>query len=298
MSPSARRQERRQSSSYSLGVIIANQFLGKYNSFYMQLHQLIAAEAIARESFAMMEGISHEMELSLAAPKIVRENRADGIIIVGKLSDAYLDMLREEVTVPMIYLDFTDRKFDSDAVISDSYYGAYVLTNYLFEMGHSRIAYVGSVLATGSITDRYLGYLKSMMEHHMQVLPEWVIDDRDINTGKIDGVSYCEIPDPLPDAFICNCDLTASVMVKKLEDRGLRIPRDVSIVGYDSFLYPGLCDVALTTYEVDMEEMARRTVKNLLCKIRREPYRKGTIIIEGKLLIRDSVLDRRNRTAK
>lgn len=68
-------------------------------------------------------------------------------------------------------------------MISDSYYGAYRLTNYLFEMVHTRIGYVGTVLATGSITDRYMGYLRAMMEHGSEVKPEWIIEDREREHG-------------------------------------------------------------------------------------------------------------------
>ncbi len=96
-------------------------------------------------------------------------------------------------------MDFCDEKADTDAVISDSYYGAYRMTNYLFDMGHREIAYVGTLLATGSITDRYLGYTKSMMEHGVAVR-DWTIADRDIHTGKIDMVAAAK--DEMPTAFV------------------------------------------------------------------------------------------------
>lgn len=93
----------------------------------------------------------------------------------------------------------------------------------------------------------------------------------------------------MPTAFFCNCDLVGSVLVKKLENAGYRIPENISVVGYDNYLYPGLCDVELTTYEVDIKEMARRAVNNLLKKIKGEKYRTGIYIVEGHLVEKDSV---------
>lgn len=285
--PSAQRKEKG-NESYNIGVLIAEHYLDK-DSFYWQMYQQIVTRASAKECFTLMEVVNARMEQAPELPRLVQEQKVDGIIIIGRLEDGYLDFLNKKSGVPLIYLDFCDEKQDTDAVISDSYYGAYRLTNYLFEMGHRKIAYVGTLLATGSITDRYLGYTKSLMEHGARVRPEWVIDDRDRQTGEIDAESLIRLPDEMPTAFVCNCDLTASYLIRKLQEAGYRVPTDISVVGYDNFLYPGLCDVAVTTYEVDMKEMARRAIRILIKKIAGENYRPGISIVEGHMVIKDSV---------
>ena len=275
--------------SYTLGVLVGERYIDKYDSFYLQMYKQITGRAIARECFAVMEPVSMETEKNNILPKLVADNRADGIIVMGRLSWEYLDFLNENCSLPMIYLDFCDNKKEADAVISDSYYGAYRLTNYLFEMGHTRIGYVGTVLATGSITDRYMGYLRAMMEHGSEVRQEWIIEDREREHGSIDPENYIRLPGELPTAYVCNCDIAASFLIKALEVRGLRVPQDVSVVGYDNFIYPGICDVEITTYEVDIKEMARRAVHTLIKKIAGEEYRHRVYIVEGQLVIKDSV---------
>ena len=237
--PSARRREHAVK-SYNIGVLIAERWLDKYDSFYLQMYQQVATRAVAKECFTLMEVVSAQMEAACEMPKLVQEQKADGLIIIGRLTG------------------------DTDAVISDSYYGAYRMTNYLFDMGHREIAYVGTLLATGSITDRYLGYTKSLMEHGVAVREDWTIPDRDIQTGEIDTDRLMQLPQEMPTAFVCNCDLTASYLIRKLHEQGYRVPEDISVVGYDNYLFPGLCDVAITTYEVDMKEMARQTVHTLI----------------------------------
>ena len=180
--------------SYTLGVLVGERYIDKYDSFYLQMYKQITGRAIARECFAVMEPVSMETEKNNILPKLVADNRADGIIVMGRLSWEYLDFLNENCSLPMIYLDFCDNKKEADAVISDSYYGAYRLTNYLFEMGHTRIGYVGTVLATGSITDRYMGYLRAMMEHGSEVRQEWIIEDREREHGSIDPENYIRLP--------------------------------------------------------------------------------------------------------
>ena len=275
--------------SYTLGVLVGERYIDKYDSFYLQMYKQITGRAIARECIAVMEPVSMETEKNNILPKLVADNRADGIIVMGRLSWEYLDFLNENCSLPMIYLDFCDNKKEADAVISDSYYGAYRLTNYLFEMGHTRIGYVGTVLATGSITDRYMGYLRAMMEHGSEVRQEWIIEDREREHGSIDPENYIRLPGELPTAFVCNCDIAANFLIKALEVRGLKVPQDVSVVGYDNFIYPGICDVEITTYEVDIKEMARRAVHTLIKKIAGEEYRHRVYIVEGQLVIKDSV---------
>lgn len=101
-----------------------------------------------------------------------------------------------------------------------------------------------------------------------------------------------------PTAYVCNSDLTASKVIKKLEEQGHRVPEDFSVVGFDNYLYPGLCDVDITTYEVDMKEMARKTIHVLLKKMNGERYRQGISIVEGHLVMKNSVKPNGDKTAE
>lgn len=286
--PSASRKIKVQK-SYNIGVLIGERFLDKYDSFYWQMYQMVTTKAVSKECFTMLEVVNSRDEEGLLMPKLIQEEKVDGIIVIGRLSEEYLNFLDKEAGVPQVYLDFYDEKKECDAVISDSFYGMYRLVNYLFAMGHTRIAYVGTLLATGSITDRYFGYAKSLMEHGQEIRKDWVLDDRRKEDGYIDAEHLMELPEDMPTAFACNCDLTASELIKKLRAAGYRVPEDISVVGYDNYLYPGLCDVDITTYEVDMKEMARRAIHSIVRKIGGDNYRKGVFVVEGHPVYKDSV---------
>ncbi len=289
--PASRKERSR--ISYNIGVIIASRFLDANISFYGKMMQLVATEASARSCFTMPNVITDEMELKNIKPDILSDTNIDGIIMIGHLAEEYVEFVSKSSDVPLIYLDFSGKVSGKDCVISDSFYGAYQLTNYLCEHGHKEIAYVGTLLSTSSITDRYLGYMKSMMEHQYEIKPEWVIDDRSMENGLIDPVNLMQLPDKMPTAFFCNCDLTAEHLYRKITAMGLRCPEDVSIVGYDNFAYSTINESRFTTYEVDMKEMARKAVSNLIHKMSRDYYRKGVVIIAGKLVERGSVKDLR-----
>ena len=274
--------------SYSIGVVIQEGYLGE-TSFYWQMYQQISQRALERGSFSMLEVIDDAMEERLILPKLATGKKTDGIVVIGPLGDKYLGKLINETDIPMIFMDFADKKQREDCVISDSFYGAYYMTNYLMDMGHSRIAYVGTVGTTGSITDRYLGYMRSLIEHGITPRKEWLIDDRDTASGEIGENNKLKLPREMPTAFFCNCDLTAGILINKLKKEGYRVPEDISVAGFDDFIYSGLCDTEITTYAVDIHEMAARTINTLIKKISGEHYDKGTQVVTGRIVVKDSV---------
>lgn len=275
--------------SYTIGIIVPGKNFGKYESFYWQLYQEVATKAVQKECFTMLEVISVEDENNCEIPKLIKEKKVNGVILIGRPNNGYIQRLRAEVDIPLVCLDFFDKSNNCDAVISDGFYGTYLLTNHLFDMGHEDIIYVGTLLFTNSITDRYLGYYKSMIEHGKQITERCIIDDRDWETGDVGNYKF-KFPETMPSAFVCNCDLTANTLIKSLRAIGYRVPEDISIVGFDNYLYPGSCDIGITTYDVNVKDMARSSIHVLLKKINNESYKTGIRIVEGHIVYRDSVI--------
>lgn len=287
---SARYRERSGSNrSYTFGVIVSDRFLAKYESFYWNLYQEVATAAVQKGCFTMLEVLKADDEERLVMPRLLGERKAEGLIIIGRLQETYMERLMEQVDIPFILLDFTDRNGIYDAVISNSYMGMYRMTNYLFDMGHRKIGFVGNVFFTGSITDRFFGYLKSLAEHGVELKREWVLQDRNQQTGRSDVGFAWKLPQKMPSAFVCNNDVAAAALVEHLQQQGYRVPQDISVVGYDNYQPPGLCDVRITTYEVDMSGMAEQTVQNLISKLSGESYKQGVTIVDGRIIYKESV---------
>lgn len=283
--PVSARQEAKR--SYNIGVIMGEQYVEKYATFYWEFYQKIITCASQENCYVILEVLDGIREKELEEPKLVQGNKIDGLLILGSIRTEYLRMLKKKCRVPVVYMDFYDKQLQGDCVISNSFYGAYALTNYLFQMGHVKIGFVGTVLSTESIMDRYLGYHKSLMEHGVQEREDWILRDREENSV------YCfdsiPLPEELPTAFVCNSDLTASRMVRSLREAGYRVPEDVSLVGYDDWLYPGLCDVPITTYSVNMTKMAENGIDILVRRIGGDDSRCNMQIVEGDLVFRESV---------
>lgn len=275
--------------SFTIGVIVAERYLGENQSFYWKLYQEISKWAISRNCFPVLEVISHKVEQRRELPKVILEKKADGLIVMGEFKHGYAEFLAENILVPAVNLDTTGHGKMTDCVVSNNLMGGYEMTNYLFQMGHSKIGFVGTRLSIPSIDDRFLGYLKSLMEHGVTIREEWIIEDRDRETGFVDVEHKFNLPKEMPTAFFCNCDGTANLLIQKLARSGYTVPEDISVIGFDNYIPDQLGTVGLTTYEINTREMAKRTVHIILHKLRNDNYSTGIFILPGKFVERNSV---------
>ncbi len=275
--------------NYTIGVIVAERFLDENQSFYWKMYQEVSQNAMQHNFFTILEVISYTTENNPEIPKIISENKVDGLIILGTLKLNYAKYLSEESSVPLIYLDSMSIDEHCDSVVSNNLLGGYHMTNYLFEHGHSKIGYVGTRLATSSIDDRYLGYVKACMEHGINVNEEWIIEDRDRESGKVDYETKFVLPKKMPTAFFCNCDLTAGLLIRKLREKGFKVPEEISIVGFDNYMSDDVMDIGLTTYEINTKEMAKKAIHILIKKIENPRYSSGMYMLPGRFIERDSV---------
>ena len=282
MTPSAARLMAGES-SYNIGVIVAKRYFHQSQSFYWSMYQEATTYALSKNSFTMLEVVEEEYEESCTVPRLIEGGRINGLIIIGIMNRDYLETVSKSTDLPIVFLDFYESGIKCDSVVSDSYFGMYHMTNYLCENGHKKIAYVGTLFTTNSITDRYFGYCKALAENGIEIRKDYIIDDRFPETKAKTGFRI-RLPKDMPTAFACNCDVTALEIIKMLNDQGYRVPQDVSVVGFDNYAFYNTDNIELSTYAVDGKGMARLAVKRLIKKMSGDNAFMGTAVVEGKLI--------------
>lgn len=271
--------------SIRIGVIVADKYLTVGASFYWALYQQVAYAASKSQNLTMFEILDIESEEKEIMPKMIREKTVDGLIIIGWVKKNYVRKLVRTSGIPILLLDFSMRDIPCDAVLSGNYTGMYKATRYLLEKGHREIAFLGSVRANDNIMDRYFGYLKALLETGIKPQAEWRLEDRDLCTGEV----RVSLPESMPTAFACSSDLAAGRLYDALVEKGYRVPGDISIVAYDNYLFGHSFAEQLTTYNVDMEQMAEKAVKRLVKKVRGSERRYGVWYVDSVLVERGSV---------
>ncbi len=269
----------------NVGVIISEKYLGDYPSYYWKVYQELSLIAGIHNCVILFEVLRHERERARELPLFATEQQIQGLIVIGEIGRPYLEMLASHQEFFVVLVDFMKQGIPLHSIMADNYYGMYKMVNYLIDQGHQKIAYVGTLKASNSITDRYFGYRKALLENDIQPREDWVLDDRTME-GQIGNI---KLPQEMPTAFACNCDLTASELVNLLESRGYQVPEDISIVGFDNYLYEGLCDVKITSYEVDIKEMVRCAIKTVVAMVEYGTARTDMRLVSGRVVMKESV---------
>ena len=277
--------------SYNIGILIARRYVEDETAFYSKLYNNMIIKLSNSGYYGIMEILSKEDEDAGTLPNMLSNHKVDGIVILGQLHKDYIEEI-QSTKIPYVFLDFYDEHTTVDSIVSDNVYGSYLLTNYLIDTGHKKIGFIGDRFATSSILDRYLGYYKSLLQHGIEQREEWVIKDRDTN-GQL--FSDFDFPKEMPEAFVCNCDEVAYIVTEALKKKGFKIPEDISIVGYDDYIFATICKPQLTTFAVDLEVMAAMAIESIMQSITGRDSSPGRKVISGHLVIRDSVKERNKK---
>ena len=134
--------------------------------------------------------------------------------------------------------------------------------------------------------DRYLGYVKAMLRAGLPIRDDWRLEDRD-DQGKFMPFS---LPHEMPDAFVCASDYVACILMQLLEKRGLRVPEDVAVSGFDNNIEDLLAE-NLTTVQVFNEELGSRLALQILYRIKYPHTPHEVTYLESKVLYRASTGD-------
>ncbi len=238
----------------SVGVIVAARYMAVGKSFYWSMYQELVRALFPVQGISMLEIVEPEAEQGLHLPAALESGDNNALIVIGAMSPEYLTFLTRSAQIPVVLLDSRDPDLDCCAVLSGNYTGMYRMTQCLIDHGFRKIGFAGDLTENDNILDRYFGYRAAMEDAGLAIIPEWVINDQD-------PALEAHLPARLPDAFACYNDLAAVRLTRVLSRRGIRIPEDLSLVGYDDYLADDIFNHTLTTCHVDMKRMAELAVQ-------------------------------------
>ena len=285
-------REKKSHDSYIIGVAVAEKYVKEFPSFYMDIYQRIAGEAVKRGHLTVLEVVTHEKE-NLEKPfEPFLEKKTAGLILIGELKKEYIQAIRNNYDIPIVCVDYYDIYEDLDYIVTDGFGGMACMTELLLEQGYRDLMFVGTPTATKNITDRYLGYCKALERAGIREAQQNILPDRDFQSD--DYRIEFELPENLPEAFVCNCDKTAGILIGKLSEKGIAVPDDISVVGFDDYKAQLSGDLKLTTYENDEKVIAQISMNTLLRRIEGGRHACGVRIVEGSIVEGNTVKMRRS----
>ncbi len=224
-----------------------------------------------------------------------------GLIILGggDLSPQWVQAAIES-RLPVIMVDHFIPDLELPAIVPDNFAGAYAATHYLLEMGHERIGFIRGPSKYWTLGERHAGYMLAMQRAGLgpdpQLVPPRVSHGEEKGFGEMQLL--LDLPEP-PTAVFAVSDKAALGAYRAVTLRGLSIPDDISIVGFDDIGEARVLQPPLTSVQISGEVMGRVAVERLLSLI--ELPDQDTLFsaikwtIPTRLVRRGSVRDLRNK---
>jgi LacI family transcriptional regulator len=269
-----------------IGVIVPD----LTSSFYSTILSSIEETASLNDYNLLVCNIIEDTDKELKYLNVFKEMRVDGIIIMHeKLSDDIRSFINK-LDIPVIFSSVrpVDHKFVS--VIIDDYEAAYDATRYLIELGHERIAFIGGDMRDiTSGQNRYVGYRNALKDNRVKIVNDYIrFGDYKTQSGYnlMKELLACE---PRPTALFAVSDDMAVGAMNCIHDHQLKVPDDISIIGFDGSQLTELVRPRLSSMEQPIQDMGKITVDTLIELISDPTFSpREDLILGHKLVVRDS----------
>jgi len=252
---------------------------------------------VVRGSTHMLEVQGYHLLVHAARPgapfrstygQLVRTRKVDGLIIASPLiNDPEVEVLHEEGTP--IVLHGAPYTADIASVDVDNIQGAYTAVRHLIDLGHRRIGHISNApLSYTSSRDRLAGYRQALAEAGIAFDPALVHEGAFTDGSSVEPMHrLLDLAEP-PTAVFIGSDVVALGALDAIHSRGLRIPDDISVIGFDDVALGRYLRPKLTTVRLPAYDLGRKASEMILSIINGDPLDTVQVRLPTQLVVRDS----------
>lgn len=260
--------------------------------FFSALIEGIEEEA-RDDGYNLIVSYVNEQENMMDTIRIINDNPSEGILLLAT------EMLREDIEKflqlkhPLVILDNNLNLPGTDTVAIDNVTGVKEVIDYLTVKGHQNIGYLRSSTRIANFNERQLGFLSGLDEAGIEMNTNYTFDLEPTLEGAYnDTKKLLSVTKDLPSALFADNDIIAFGAIKAFKEAGVRVPEDLSIIGFDDMPFCEMIEPALTTARVFKQRMGRLAVKRLIERIEHPITERIKILIQTELIERKSVINK------
>ena len=228
---------------------------------------------------------------------LLRSRRIDGMIIILPLSTS-LEAAKQLASnqFPLVLVDL---QYDIDAnyIAIDNRQGAYSAIEHLIQLGHRRIGMITGPLIQPVAHLRIAGYQDALRAYGLPYAPELIVTGDFAHTGGEAGAMHFLSLDNPPTAIFASNDQMAFGTIRTLRRRGLRVPDDISVIGFDDIAEASISYPLLTTIRQPLHEMGRLAAEYICRLIDGIETERLQVTLSTELIVRQSTGPLRQRSA-
>jgi len=269
--------------SRTLGMIVSN----LENPFFLDIFRALESDAHRRGYEVLVANTDYRARQLVSSVHLMMGRRLAGLaVIVSEMEPSLIQELTE-TNLPIVFYDVGTPARNISNIKVRYEKGMQRVVEYLYSVGHRRMAFVGHHISLEPLLDRKKSFLDTMKRYAGEV-EHATVADRDGPVGGQQATRQLLASGFKPTAIICVNDFMALGVVRELREHGLEVPRDVSVTGYDNISLSEYAFPPLTTVNIPREMIGHLAFSALVPEHEDAQVRGREFLIDPELVIRES----------
>jgi DNA-binding LacI/PurR family transcriptional regulator len=269
--------------SKTIGVIVSN----LENPFFFDVYKAVEGDAHALGYEVIVANTDYDPEQLFTSVRLMLERRVGGLaIIVSEMQPALIDDLSGG-SVPVVFYDVGAPRRNITNIRVNYRQGIEKLVDYLHSLGHLKLGFIGHHSALGPIHER-LQAVKNVVAAFSPEMEVKASANRDSLEGGRQAARSLLSTGYRPTAIVCVNDIMAVGALRELRDRGLRVPEDISVTGFDNIKISEFCSPSLTTLHIPRDHIGHTICESLIRPEHPPSTTDREIVVDPELVVRDS----------
>lgn len=276
--------------SRTIGIILPASAKEVYeNSFYLEAIQGISHYCNGRQYMTTIVTGQDEAEILDAVRSMSRSGKVDGFIILySKKDDPVIDYLFNEGLLYILIGKATQYTNQTIYIDNDNLLAGREAAEYLYQLGHRRIAYLGSDSSLMFSADRKAGYQLALASHQLPVRPEYCVEVKNVSENNEEAIPGLLMQKDRPTAILVSDDILAVSLERVCLENHLAIPEDLSIISFNNSLFARLTSPQLTSIDIGAGQLGSEAASQIINHIENPNLLATKIIVPHHLIERDS----------
>lgn len=258
------------------------------NPFYTEVIQGVESTAYSNNYSVIICNFSQDEKKEREYLDILKSENIDGLIVAPVNDHDHKVTELVKSGMPIVCVDRSLSTVDVDQVVVDNFNGALEAVSYLLNSGHTKIAHIGGIFNISTTQQRYNGYIQAFVKKGLKA------DDSLVRFGDSKYESGCKIAGEMldgknpPTALFTGNNLITLGALEAIHERGLRIPEDISIIGFDDMYWAKSLNPPLSSVRQPGQEIGKRATELLFQRIEDQSRPKVRLTLKTELIIRKS----------
>ncbi|PGY12043.1 LacI family DNA-binding transcriptional regulator [Bacillus sp. AFS031507] len=271
-------------------ALIASDFAFSLKSFFGEIYLSVEKEVRARGMNLFIEPIDRDSKENLALPSLLTNQEIDGILFLSHISTDYISNIIN-TGIPTVLIDHHSPYLMADSILTNNRFGAFMAVEHLIQLGHRDIAFVGDIEFSPSYQERFEGYLLAFKKYGLTPKEDFMFTNAKENQGDIH--SFLDTLQDEPSAWFCVNDGLGFLGTSVLQQRGFKVPEDVSVCCFDNGQLSQISTPKITTMDIDLNYFGKKAVEQLFWRMENKDEPIHEILLPTKLIIRESTAERK-----